>query len=398
MSADRRKLAARCHELEATLRAIRAGDVDAVVGANGDSVITLAGVDLAWRLLFDHMNEGAVTLTSGGVIAYGNRCFAGLLRMPAAGLVGKPLRRFVAPAERTAFDALVARGCRSGARGEGTLVNARGAAVPVAVSFAPLRAAAAGPVIGAVGVVTDLSSRIRAERARRRLVQEAAATIDDERRHVALELHDETGQSLAALLVGLRAIEDARTMTEAADRAHQLRRVAAHTLDEVGRLARGLHPRILEDLGLVAALRRHAAEFAQLHGVAVTVCCEGLGSDGLPSAVQSTLYRLFQEALTNVARHAAARRVTITLRQRHDVIELRIRDDGTGFDPAARRAAGRRRLGLKAMHERAALLGGSVAVTSLPGSGTTIAASYPVGGSAAAAPAVARKRPRAPAA
>lgn len=386
MTPDRRTLAARCHELEATLRAIRAGDVDAVVGTNGKSVITLAGVDLAWRLLFDHMNEGAVTLTDGGVIAYGNRCFAGLVRTPAAGLVGTPLRRFVPPAERAAFDALVARGCRAGARGEGTLVNAHGGAVPVAVSLAPLRAAAAGPVIGAVGVVTDLSSRIRAERARRLLVRQAASTFEDERRRVAQELHDETGQSLTALLVGLRSIEDAHTMTEAADRAHQLRRVAAHTLDEVGRLARGLHPRVLKDLGLVAALRRHAAEFAQLHGVAVTVRCEGLGSDGLPSAVQSTLYRLFQEALTNVARHAAARRVAITLRQRSDVIELQIRDNGRGFDPAARPAAGRPRLGLKAMHERAALLGGSVAVTSEPGSGTTVAASYPVGADAAPSP------------
>jgi signal transduction histidine kinase len=203
---------------------------------------------------------------------------------------------------------------------------------------------------------------------------------EEERRRIARELHDEAGQSLTALLVGLRTIEESRTIAEAAEQAQRLRGIAAQTLDEVGRLSRGLHPSILDDVGLPAAVTRHVQEFAQLHGVAVDVRIEGLDAEPLPLLLQTTVYRALQEALTNVARHAGARHVSVRLVRDEVVVELRVQDDGAGFDPAvaAGAAAEHRGLGLQVMRERAALVGGSVQIDSKSGEGTAIAVRLPV--------------------
>jgi signal transduction histidine kinase len=164
-------------------------------------------------------------------------------------------------------------------------------------------------------------------------------------------------------------------MAEAAELAQRLRGIAAHTLDEVGRLSRGLHPSILDDVGLAAAVTRQAEEVAQVHGIAVDVRIEGLDAEPLPPLLQSTVYRVVQEALTNVAKHAGARSVSVRLVRDQATVELRVQDDGTGFD----RVNGGR-LGLRGMQERAILVGGSVEVESLPGVGATITARFPVRG------------------
>jgi signal transduction histidine kinase len=154
--------------------------------------------------------------------------------------------------------------------------------------------------------------------------------------------------------------------------------VAAHTVDDVGRLARGLHPAVLDDKGLVAAARRHASDFAKAFGVAVDFRVAGNVPRRMAPLVQSTMYRILQEALTNVARHAQARGVGVILKHKDAMLEIAIRDDGVGFDPAAAltEASG---LGLHGMQERVALLGGSVEIVSRRGHGTTIRARIPGG-------------------
>ena len=377
-----KELRNRLHAAEETLRAIRAGEVDALVvaRARGDQVITLAGAELAYRILFDQMNEGAVTLTRDGTIAYCNRRFADIVRMPLGRVIGASLRQFVPPTEQPAFDALVAAGHRENRRADTTLRADGGALVPVSVSIAPLQLEGSADVIGVIGVVTDISERERAEELRNRLIQQAVTAQEEERRRIARELHDEAGQSLTALLVGLRTIEESRTIAEAAVLAQRLRGIAAQTLEEVGRLSRGLHPSILDEVGLAAAVTRHAREFAELHGIAVDVRVEGLKTEPLPPALQATVYRILQEALTNVAKHADARSVSVRLVRHEAAVELRVQDDGAGFDPAvgSDAAAGDRHLGLQVMRERAALLGGSVKVESRPGAGSTITARFPL--------------------
>jgi len=372
-----RELRRRLNAAEETVRAIRTGEVDAVVvaGAGGEQVITLAGAELAYRILFDQMNEGAVTLTPDGLIAYCNRRFADIVRTPLARVIGAPLRRFVPPEERTAFEVLRQEGNTGNARGDLRFRTGDGSLVPVAVSFAPLHAEGSADVIGVVGVIRDITERAQAEDLRNRLVEQVMTAQDEERRRIARELHDETGQSLTALLVGLRTIEGSQTAAQAVELAQRLRETTAQTLIDVGRLWRGLHPGVLDDLGLAAAVTRHAGEFAQAHKIAMTLQTEGLDVDGLSPLLQATVYRVLQEALTNVARHAGAGSVSVRLVRRETSVELRVQDDGAGFKPG-----NSGRLGLRGMRERAALLGGSVEVESRPGAGTTITARIPVRG------------------
>ena len=370
-----RELQNRLDAAEETVRAIRTGEVDAVVvaGARGEQVITLAGAELAYRILFDQMNEGAVTLTRDGTIAYCNRRFAEIVRTPLARVLGAPLRRFVPSTERAAFEALRQRGSTENARGDVLFRAGDGSAVPVAVSFAPLHAEGSAEVIGVVGVIRDITERAQQQDLRNRLIEQVMTAQDEERRRIARELHDETGQSLTALLVGLRTIEGSQTTAQAVELARRLRETTAQTLIDVSRLWRGLHPGVLSDLGLAAAVTRHAEEFAQAHRIAVSVQTEGLDADGLSPLLQATVYRVLQEALTNVARHAGARTVSVRLVRGAGSVELRVQDDGSGFQPA-----NRGRLGLRGMRERAALLGGAVEVESRPGAGTTITARIPV--------------------
>jgi len=372
-----RELRNRLQAAEDTVRAITTGEVDALVvaRASGEQVITLAGAELAYRILFDQMNEGAVTLTRDGLIAYCNQRFAAIVRTPLARVIGTPLRRFVPPAEQAAFETLRQRGSTENARSDLRFRAGDGSPVPVAVSFAPLRAEENADVIGVVGVIRDITERMQQEDLRNRLIEQVMTAQDEERRRVARELHDETGQSLTALLVGLRTIEGSQTIAQAVQLAQRLRETTAQTLIDLGRLWRGLHPGVLDDLGLVAAVTRHAEEFAQAHGVAVEVRTEGLDGDGLSPLLQATVYRVLQEALTNVARHAGAQRVSVRLVRGVGSVELRVEDDGAGFKPG-----NSGRLGLRGMRERAALLGGSVKVESQPGGGTTITAQIPVRG------------------
>ena len=373
----------RLHTAEETLRAIRAGEVDALVGtrAGAEHVVTLQGADLPYRILLDQMYAGAVTLTPGGVIVYSNRRFADILRTPLARVTGSALRRFVTPVEQPTLDALLERA--RGDRTRGTLVLRAGdnTLVPIAVTFAPLRLEGSAVASGVIGVVVDATEQRRQEELRTRLIEQVMGAQDEERRRIARELHDETGQSLTALLVGLRTIEGCRTISEAVGLAQQLREMAARTLRDVGRLARGLHPGLLEDLGLAVAATRHVQEFARLHGIAEDTQIEGGDWDSLVPRMQNTIYRVLQEALTNVARHAGAKRVSVRLARVEAMIELRVRDDGVGFEPGVVPGAeseDRRGLGLQGMQERAALLGGAVQVESEHGKGTMITARFPV--------------------
>jgi PAS domain S-box-containing protein len=367
----------RLRAAEDTLHAIQVGEVDAVVveRPGGQHVVTLAGAELAYRILFDQMNEGAVTLTRDGVIAYCNRRFADIVRAPLARVIGAPLHRFVPRAEQVAFEALRQGGSRENSRGDLTFRAGDGSPVLVAVSFAPLHAEGSADVIGVVGVIRDITERKQQDALRTRLIEQVMTAQDEERRRIARELHDETGQSLTALLVGLRTIEGSQTVAQAVELAQRLRETTAQTLVDVGRLWQGLHPGILDHLGLAAAVTRQVQEFAERHEVAVDVRIEGLDAEPLPPLLQTTVYRVLQEALTNVARHAGARSVSVRLVRDEATVELGVQDDGAGFEPGD---GGR--LGLRGMRERAALLGGSVEVESQPGAGTTITAYLPVRG------------------
>lgn len=370
------RLRVRLHEAEATLEAIRSGAVDAVVvsGPGGDETRAFEGATHPYHVLLNAMSDGAALLNPDGTILFGNRRLAEIAHAPLESLRGSRLSQFAAPAERHRLEAFVREG-RNGGR-EFTITGEDGSATPVwiALSLVPLEAGNGHTVC--MAIVTDLTDRKRAENTQLGLLKRLLSAEDQERRRIARELHDETGQSLTTLLVGLRAIGDITGLAEVRSMAQRLRQVAAHTVDDVGRLARGLHPAVLDDKGLVAAARRHVNDFSKSVGVVVDLRVKGSVPRRLSPLVQSTMYRILQEALTNVARHAQARVVGVVLKHRDATLELVIRDDGVGFDPAVAlsEASG---LGLHGMQERVALLGGSVEIESQPGHGTTIRAQIP---------------------
>ncbi|MBI4271456.1 MAG: HAMP domain-containing protein [Candidatus Rokubacteria bacterium] len=219
----------------------------------------------------------------------------------------------------------------------------------------------------------------RRDEARGRLLDQIITAQEEERRRIARELHDETGQSLTSLALGLASITQSRDLDAVHARAGELRALAVRTLDEVHNLSRGLRPSILDDLGLVPALERHLEEYETTRGLTVDLHARGL-ERRLPGPVEIAVYRIVQEALTNVAKHAEARAVSVLLERRDDSVRVIVEDDGHGFDAREVLASGDpdRRLGLHGMLERALLLGGSLTVESTPGRGTSVFASIPL--------------------
>ncbi len=216
-------------------------------------------------------------------------------------------------------------------------------------------------------VAVDLSARVAGDALRR--VVEAQEL---ERRRLARELHDQTGQELTSVLLGLKAIEEARSDTERADALASVREQVVETLHDVRRLAVELRPKALDDFGLVAALERLRDTFAEQTGM--TVDLEANLGERLPTDVETALYRIVQEALTNVVKHAEATTVSIVLGRSGRSVTAVIEDDGRGFTPAE----GGDGLGLVGMEERLALLGGRLKLESSPGAGATIVAEVPL--------------------
>jgi PAS domain S-box-containing protein len=239
-----------------------------------------------------------------------------------------------------------------------------------------------GRLVGYSVVTHDVTERRRHAEVRARLLDQVISAREEEQRRIARELHDETGQALTSLLVGLRTLEGAPSLAAAQEQVAELRRVTARTLDEVHRLARGLRPAVLDELGLVPAVDQLALDYVQARGVPVDVSAVGFGPERIPPAVETTVYRVVQEALTNTAKHAGARTASVVLQQRRDVVQAIVSDDGCGFDveTALRAPAAWTHLGLHGMRERAALLGGTVTIESTPGEGTTIYVRIPVMG------------------
>jgi len=211
------------------------------------------------------------------------------------------------------------------------------------------------------------ASTVRMQSLARRLVE----TQESERRHIARELHDEAGQALASLRFGLRLLE--REIDEGASATARVSELVQRTdavIDGLHRLAVDLRPVSLDHLGLEAALRQYAQAAASKFGLAVRFKARGFTSERLPTAVETALYRVVQEAMTNVVRHARATRVDVLVEHRGDRVRVMIEDDGVGFEPS--RVQRGDHFGLLGIRERAEALGGSLTVESAPGAGATV--------------------------
>ncbi len=221
--------------------------------------------------------------------------------------------------------------------------------------------------------MTELAQR---EALRGQLLERVLAAQEEERRRIARELHDEASQALTSLMVGLRLLErEAHRPAEVVARIAELKRMADGVLENLHRLAMDLRPASLDHLGLVAALRQYAEECSQRYGLTVQFEAIGMDDERLPPAMETAIYRIVQEALTNVARHARATRADVLLERRADRVITVVEDDGVGFDLSSAMQNGR--LGLFGMRERAEMLGGTLLVESALGAGTTVLVEIP---------------------
>ncbi len=198
---------------------------------------------------------------------------------------------------------------------------------------------------------------------------------EDERRRIARELHDSTSQSLSSLIIGLKNLEDCCDNPEIGPQIEQLRGETSRTLEEVHSMAIQLRPAVLDDLGLEAALLRLIEEWQNRLAVNADLLVH-IGEGRLPGDVETTLYRIIQEALTNIAKHAEAKSVSILVERRNGDIVAIIEDDGVGFDHEKSTRIGQ--LGLLGMQERAGLLHGKLTIESREEQGTSIFITIPV--------------------
>ncbi len=217
----------------------------------------------------------------------------------------------------------------------------------------------------------DEASRLRASQ----IIQ----AQEQERQRIARELHDETSQVLTSLLISLTLLEESVETQEARERIADTRALAHSTLRAIRNLSIDLRPSALDDLGLLPALRWYVKEYQKKCSIDVEFHASGF-KERLPAEMETALYRIVQECLTNTAKHANANRVTITLKEETARVYARITDDGEGFDyEALLKTPGLERgLGLAGMHERAVLLDGTLSIHSTSERGTIIEVSIPL--------------------
>jgi signal transduction histidine kinase len=240
---------------------------------------------------------------------------------------------------------------------------------------------AVGRQIGIAVENASLYQELRqTEMLRRQLLERGIDLQEEERKRIARELHDQTSQRLTSVLMALGFLGESESMEEVQARVRDLRSAVAQTLEEVHDLALELRPRLLDDLGLVAALRYYLREFRDKSHIPVDLQVVGLDDERLPPRIETALYRIAQQALVNVARHAQADTVGVLLEHRDTLVVLIVEDDGIGFD--VEQVMGSHvqegNLGLYGMRERASLLGGTFTIESTPGTGTSIFADIPL--------------------
>lgn len=342
--------------------------------------LTVRQVDHEYRMLIETMNEGALTLTAGKHIIYANQGFARMVKCPLDQILDVPFHRFLSVADRMALEQIFKRASRVGTKIRLSLKAGDGSQVPVQISIRLLERRYTTDSTIAM-VVTDITEARRAEELLRALTHRVVQAQEAERGRVALELHDKITQHLCASLVRCQTLVEKLSSGDGAS-LHETMKLCAmlgQTAEEAERISRDLRPSVLDELGLVPVVQDLSAKFSERTGVTLKLTCIP-SSLRLPSDTELTLYRILQEALNNVERHAHASHVAVHLSQRGTFIRLAVIDDGVGFDPRLYRCQqiAKSGLGLLSMRERATYLGGNLKINSVRRAGTIVEVRIPL--------------------
>lgn len=337
-----------------------------------------------FRAIFDNANTGIAATDERGTVRYFNEAFRTMLGYDAETLQRMNFADFTHPddiaGEQRILDEIRA-GRREHYRLEKRYVRQDKSIVWIDLSSATIRDAE-GRILNFIAVVHDITESKKAELALtqsrqklRALAAHQTGLLEEDRKHVAREIHDELGQLLTALKMDLSLLRmqlgDNLPLREKTEAMGQL---VDKTMAVVRHVATNLRPAAI-DLGLLPAIEWLAEDFAARWEIECTVRCDS-GDIALNDMLATTVFRVVQESLTNIARHAAASVVSITLHRDHRVLYVVVRDNGKGFDTAA---VGRKKaFGFFGMRERVLSVGGSATVESTPGMGTTVSITLPM--------------------
>lgn len=330
-----------------------------------------------YRALFEAAPDGIVIVDAQGTILDANPQALAMFGYERGELTGRAIEALVparlrevhvaererymaAPRARPMGIGLELRGCRKD-----------GSEFPVEISLSPMTAGGQRHVIG---IVRDVTER----RELRAFGAGALRAAEEERQRIARELHDDTAQRLAALMLLLRVAGQIEDREERDRWIERVREEIAEAAEAVRRIARGLRPPALDEVGLALALDSLVRSLRRAHSLDIELAVERVG-DRLDPDAELALYRIVQEALTNAIRHSGASRILVSLRGDSSTMRATVEDDGRGFAAAADFGNGGRGMGLVGMRERARHAGGRLEIASAPDAGTRVSAELPLG-------------------
>ena len=331
-------------------------------------------------LIVESSDDAIIGKTLDGIILSWNRGAEQMYGYSAREIVGCPIT-VVVPSDRLGDVALHLAKIRRGEsikhseslgrRKDGKLIN-------VSLSISPVKNAQ-GKIIGAATIARDITQHKQAEQVLKTFSRRLVEAQEAERKKIARELHDEIGQILTAVRISLQSIQRTWEPSAPVPRIEESISVVDEALDRVRELSLELRPALLDDLGLAAALRWYLNRYSERTGIPGEVTSNFSDDLRLPRKLETACFRIVQEALTNVARHAEASTVKIALNRFRRGLELKVIDDGKGFDATGLFAnASSQSLGLHGIQERAFAVGGNIEIQTAPGQGTCLSATFPL--------------------
>jgi PAS domain S-box-containing protein len=346
-----------------------------------DRTAELRVASLYARSLIEASLDPLVTISPDGKITDVNRATEEITGVPRERLVGSNFSGYFTEPEKAeaGYQKVLAEGLVRDY--PLTICHATGRAAEVLYN-ATLYRDEVGRVQGVFAAARDITERKRLEEAHEELLRRLSEAQETERGRISRELHDRLGQDLTALKLGLQLFRRHGPFAAAVEETiGKLEQLADGLVRDIHRLAWELRPAVLDDLGLEAALRRYTTEWSENSGVPLDFHSQGLEARRLPQELETTLYRIAQEALSNVVRHANARRVSVLLERRPGHISLIVEDNGDGFevDTLMQTSVTQGKLGLLGMQERVMLVRGTLEIESTPGAGTAVFVRIPLG-------------------
>ena len=348
------------------------------VGAERQQEQALQKSESRYREIVETASEGICIVNDRNEIVFANRRLGVMLGVPAESLIGRSASELVNEHDAAEAQAMFdRRDIGADGQTDQRLRRADGLDLLTAVSTT-IRRDEDGRFTGMLRMYTDATARNELTESRDALVRQLVAAQESERQRIARELHDQLGQHIVGLSLGLARLNALTETDEQRDLIALLRRLADLLGKDVHSLAIELRPAALDHLGLSAAVRAYAETIAERSGLDIDVHAEPWDDSTVDGAVQTGLYRIAQEALTNVVKHARAQHVSVILERDRDTLRLIVEDDGRGFEPRKLSRADHGGLGLAGIRERASLMGGDVTIESVMNGGTTVFVRIPV--------------------